>query len=45
MRNLAIAKQCDGEIYRYVRGGGYDRPKAKLTIGEMVMLRQNKYHT
>ena len=45
MRNLAIAQQRDRERYRHVRGGKYDRPKAKFAIGEMVMLRQKKYHT
>ena len=39
MRNLAIAQQRDKERYRHVRGGHYDRPKAKFYVGEMVMVR------
>ena len=42
---LTIVQQRDKERYRHVRGGGYDRPKAKFAIGEMVMVRHKKYHT
>ena len=30
MRNIAIAQQRDIERYKRVRGGGWDRPKAKF---------------
>ena len=45
MRNLAIAQQRDKERYRHVRGGKYDRPKAKFVVGDFVMVKQKKDHT
>ena len=45
LANLAIAQQRDEERYRHVRGGKWDRPKAKFFVGEFVMLRQKKKHT
>ena len=45
MRNNAIAQQRDMERFRHVRGGNYDRPKAKFVEGEFVMLRRKKNHT
>ena len=45
MRNLAIAQQRDKERYRHVRGGKYDRPKAKILVGDFVMVKQKKDHT
>ena len=45
MRNLAIAQQRDQERFRHVRGGGYDRPKAKFEVGQFVMVKQKKKHT
>ena len=45
MRNMAISQQRDMERFRHVRGGKYDRPKAKFVVGEFVMLRQKKNHT
>ena len=45
MRNNAIAQQRDIERFRHVRGGKYDRPKAKFVVGEFVMLRRKKSHT
>ena len=43
MRNIAIAQQRDIERYRRVRGGGWDRPKAKFAPGDYVLLRQAKH--
>ena len=45
MRNNSIAQQRDMERFRHVRGGKYDRPKAKFVVGEFVMLRRKKNHT
>ena len=45
MRNMAISQQRDMERFRNVRGGKYDRPKAKFVVGEFVMLRRKKSHT
>ena len=45
MRNMAIAQQRDKERYRLVRGGKYDRPKAKFAVGDFVMVKQKKDHT
>ena len=42
MRNIAIAQQRDIERYRRVRGGGWDRPKAKFAPADYVLLRQAK---
>ena len=38
MRNIAIAQQRDIERYRRVRGGGWNRPKAKFAPGDYVMI-------
>ena len=43
MRNIAIAQQRDIERYKRVRGGGWDRPKAKFEPGDYVMLKQAKH--
>ena len=43
MRNFAIAQQRDIERYKRVRGGGWDRPKAKFEPGDYVMLKQAKH--
>ena len=45
MRNLAIAQQRDKERFRHVRGGGYDKPKAKFKVNEYVLLKRSKDHT
>ena len=45
MRNLAIAQQRDKERFRHVRGGGYDKPKAKFKLNEYVLLKRSKNHT
>ena len=39
-RNLEIAQQRDVERYKLVRGGGWDRPKAKFKVGDFVMLKR-----
>ena len=39
-RNLAIAQQRDVERYKLVRGGGWDRPKAKFKVGDFVPLKR-----
>ena len=38
-RNLAIAQERDVERYKLVRGGGWDRPKAKFKVGDFVLLK------
>ena len=38
MRNLAIAQEGDKNGFRLVQGGAYDRPKAKLQLGECVLI-------
>ena len=43
MRNIAIAQQRDIERYKRVRGGGWDRPKAKFEPGDFDMLKQAKH--
>ena len=45
MRNLAIAQERDKNRFRHVRGGGYDKPKAKFAKGQYVLLKQAKSHT
>ena len=45
MRNLAIAQQRDKELYKLVRGGSWDRPKASFNAGDNVLLKQKKKHT
>ena len=40
---IAIAQQRDIERYKRVRGGGWDRPKAKFEPGDYVMLKQAKH--
>ena len=42
MRNIAISQQRKMERFRHVRGGKYDRPKAKFVVGEFVILRRKK---
>ena len=43
--NLAIPQQWDRLRFRYMRGGGYDRPLALLVVGCFVMIWQKKDHT
>ena len=45
MRNLAIAQQRDVELYRHVRGQGWDRPKATFSREDYVLLKQEKSHS
>ena len=40
MRNLAIAHQRDKERYRFVRGGGWDRPKLTFKPRDFVLMKQ-----
>ena len=42
IRKFAIAQQRDIERYCWVRGGGWDRPKASFASGDYVMIRQVK---
>lgn len=44
-RNIAITQQRDKKRFRLVRGGGYDKPKAKFVLGEYVLLKQSKANT
>ena len=43
MRNIDIAQQRDIERYKRVRGGGWDRPKAKFEPGYYIMLKMAKH--
>lgn len=45
VRNLAIAQQRGMERFRFVRGGGYDKPEPKSMLGEYVLLNSSKVNT
>ena len=45
MRNMAIAQQRDGERFRLVRSGEYDRSKAIFAVEDFVLVKKKKKNT
>ena len=39
-RNLAVAQRRDKEMFQFVRGGGWDRPRASFKSEDYELLKQ-----